>query len=147
MKGSYMNVERTRLWADLQHAPDVLRRTLAARDGITSAAGLLRAGKVRRLVAVGNGASSYIAQALWLASLESPGTAPVQVTAVVDGAAQDPATLRPGESVSLIATQELQLSVNDGGAIQLTVNGSDVGTPGRTGKPWSQSYTPEAASI
>jgi cytoskeleton protein RodZ len=73
--------------------------------------------------------------------------APVQVTAVVDGAAQDPATLRPGESVSLIATQELQLSVNDGGAIQLTVNGSDVGTPGRTGKPWSQSYTPEAASI
>jgi len=73
--------------------------------------------------------------------------APVQVTAVVDGAAQGPATLRPGESVSLIATQELQLSVNDGGAIQLTVNGSDVGTPGRSGKPWSQSYTPEAASI
>jgi cytoskeletal protein RodZ len=72
--------------------------------------------------------------------------APVQVTAVVDGAAQDPTTLRPGESVSLIATQELQLAVDDGGAIQLTVNGHDVGTPGHSGKPWSQSYTPEAAS-
>jgi fructoselysine-6-P-deglycase FrlB-like protein len=85
MKGSYMNVERTRLWADLQHAPGVLQRTLAARDGIISAAGLLRSGKARRLVAVGNGASSYIAQALWLASLETPGAAPVQVTAVPAG--------------------------------------------------------------
>jgi transcriptional regulator with XRE-family HTH domain len=73
-------------------------------------------------------------------------TGPVQVTAVIDGAAQDPTTLRPGESVSLIATEQLQVSADDGGAIQLTVNGHDVGTPGRTGTPWSRTYTPEAAN-
>jgi hypothetical protein len=73
-------------------------------------------------------------------------TAPVQVTAVIDGVTQDPTTLRPGESVSLIATEQLQVSVNDGGAIQLTVDGHDTGTPGRSGKPWSQTFTPEAAS-
>ena len=73
-------------------------------------------------------------------------TAPVQVSAVIDGAAQDPATLRPGESVSLIATEQLQVSVDDGGAVELSINGRDAGTPGRAGKPWSQTYTPEAAS-
>jgi helix-turn-helix protein len=73
-------------------------------------------------------------------------TGPVEVTAVIDGAAQDPATLRPGESVSLIATEQLQISADDGGAIQLAVNGHDVGTPGREGRPWSQTFTPEAAS-
>ena len=73
-------------------------------------------------------------------------TAPVQVNAVVDGTTQDPTTLRPGESVSLIATEELQLSVNDGGAIRLTIDGQDAGTPGNSGNPWSQTYTPEAAS-
>jgi cytoskeleton protein RodZ len=69
-------------------------------------------------------------------------TAPVEVTAVIDGAAQDPTTLRPGESVSLIAAEELQVSVDDGGAVQLVVNGHDAGTPGRDGKPWSQTYAP-----
>jgi hypothetical protein len=73
-------------------------------------------------------------------------TAPVQVNAVIDGVAQDPTTLRPGESVSLIATEQLQVSADDGGAIQLTVNGHDTGTPGHGGKPWSQTFTPEAAS-
>jgi fructoselysine-6-P-deglycase FrlB-like protein len=80
-----MDVESTRLWTDLEHTPDVLRRTLADRNGINDAAALLRSGKVRRLVAVGNGASSYIAHALWLASLETPGPAPVQVTGVPAG--------------------------------------------------------------
>jgi len=69
-------------------------------------------------------------------------TGPVEVTAVIDGAAQDPTSLRPGESMSLIAGDELQVSVDDGGAIQLVVNGHDAGTPGRDGKPWSQTYSP-----
>jgi hypothetical protein len=68
------------------------------------------------------------------------------VTAVIDGAAQDPTTLRPGESVSRIAADELQVSVDDGGAIQLMVNGHDAGTPGREGKPWSQTYAPGATT-
>jgi len=44
--------------------------------------------------------------------------------------------------MSLIAGEELQVSVDDGGAIQLVVNGHDAGTPGRDGKPWSQTYIP-----
>jgi hypothetical protein len=63
---------------------------------------------------------------------------------VIDGAAQDPTALRPGESMSLIAAEELQVSVDDGGAIQLVVNGRDAGTPGRRGKPWSATYAPGA---
>jgi hypothetical protein len=81
---------------------------------------------------------------------ESPGidvvvvsTDPVEVTAVIDGAAQDPTTLRPGESMTLRATEELQLSADDGGAIELTVDGRDRGVPGRHGQPWSATYTPE----
>jgi cytoskeletal protein RodZ len=69
-------------------------------------------------------------------------TGPVEVTAVIDGAAQDPTTLRPGESMSLRATDELQLSADDGGAIDLTVNGRDRGVPGRDGQPWSATYSP-----
>ena len=80
-----MDIEGTRLWADLQHTPDVLERTLAEQDGRATAARLLRPGRARRLVAVGNGASSYIAQALWLAALETRGNAPMQVTAVPAG--------------------------------------------------------------
>jgi cytoskeletal protein RodZ len=72
-------------------------------------------------------------------------TGPVEVSAVIDGAAQDPTTLRPGESMSLRATEELQLSVDDGGAIELTVDGRDTGVAGRRGQPWSATYTPKAS--
>jgi fructoselysine-6-P-deglycase FrlB-like protein len=80
-----MDVEGTRLWTDLLRTPDVLARTLREDDGTRQASRLLRSGEVRRLVAVGNGASSYIAHALWLASLETPGRAPVQVLALPAG--------------------------------------------------------------
>ncbi len=66
---------------------------------------------------------------------------PVQVTAVIDGTPQETTTLRPGGSVSLIATEQLQVSVDDGGAVRLVVDGHDAGTPGRSGKPWSQTFT------
>ena len=72
-------------------------------------------------------------------------TGPVEVTAVIDGAAQDPTTLRPGESMSLRATEELQLAADDGGAIDLTVDGRDRGVAGRRGQPWSATYTPKGA--
>ena len=70
-------------------------------------------------------------------------TSPVEVSAVIDGAAQDPTTLRPGESMTLRATEELQLAADDGGAIALTVDGRDRGAPGRRGQPWSATYTAE----
>ena len=88
-----------------------------------------------------------------MSSSPSPGvdvvvtaTAPVEVTAVIDGATQQPTALRPGESMSLMAADELQLSVDDGGAIQLVVDGHDAGAPGRSGKPWSATYTPGAST-
>jgi hypothetical protein len=68
-------------------------------------------------------------------------TGPVEVSATVDGTAQDPTTLRPGETVALIASQELQVSATDGGAIELTVDGKDRGTPGVPGAPWSRTFT------
>lgn len=73
-------------------------------------------------------------------------TGPVEVTATVDGIAQDPTTLRPGESVALIASQELQVSATDGGAIELTVDGKDRGTPGVAGAPWSRTFGLEGRS-
>ncbi len=67
-------------------------------------------------------------------------TGPVEVTAVIDGAAQDPTTLRPGESIALMASKDLQVSASDGGAIDVTVNGVDRGVPGEPGVPWSATY-------
>jgi cytoskeleton protein RodZ len=69
-------------------------------------------------------------------------TGPVEVTAVIDGAAQEPTTLRPGESIALMATEELDVSATDGGAIQVTVDGKDKGAPGVGGAPWSGTYRP-----
>lgn len=72
-------------------------------------------------------------------------TGPVEVTAVIDGTPQDPTTLRPGESVSLRATDQLDVAADDGGAIELTVDGREAGVPGRDGKPWSGSFHPVGA--
>ena len=69
-------------------------------------------------------------------------TAPVEVSAVIDGASQAPTTLRPGESIALMATGELVVSATDGGAIQVTVDGRDAGVPGRNGQPWTETFTP-----
>jgi hypothetical protein len=73
-------------------------------------------------------------------------TGPVMVTAVIDGVAQDPTTLRPGESLSLMATEELRVGATDGGAIQLSVDGKDRGTPGVEGAPWSRTFTPRGSA-
>ena len=65
---------------------------------------------------------------------------------MIDGAPQDPTTLRPGESISLRATEELQVSADDGGAIELTVDGHNRGVAGRRGQPWSATFTPKGAA-
>jgi fructoselysine-6-P-deglycase FrlB-like protein len=58
----------TELWRDLVEVPDALRQTLAAADGFDAAADALRG--ATRVIATGNGAAYYVAQALWLASLD-----------------------------------------------------------------------------
>ena len=71
-------------------------------------------------------------------------TGPVEITAVIDGTAQSPTTLRPGETMALMATEELQVSATDGGAIQLTVDGKDRGPAGIEGAPWSRTFRPRS---
>ena len=39
------------------------------------------------------------------------------------------------------AQTDLLLSVTDGGAIRLTVNGKDLGIPGTPGQPWSEPFS------
>ena len=73
-------------------------------------------------------------------------TDPVEVTAVIDGAEQDPTDLRPGESIQLMATEELRVSADDGGAIELVIDGRDAGVPGAKGEPWSATYAPQEPS-
>src|SRR4051794_25681023 len=58
----------TELWRDLVEVPDALRQTLAAADGFDAAAAALRG--ATRVIATGNGAAYYVAQAMWLASLD-----------------------------------------------------------------------------
>lgn len=64
----------------------------------------------------------------------------VEVSAVVDGEAQDAVTLREGEVLSYAAAEELTLRASDGSAIDLTLNGNDLGAPGVAGEPWSQTF-------
>jgi hypothetical protein len=68
---------------------------------------------------------------------------PVTVTVTIDGVAQEPTFLRAGELVSFRAEGQLDLAVSDGGAVSLSLGGTDVGTPGVSGKPWSTTYSIE----
>jgi glucosamine 6-phosphate synthetase-like amidotransferase/phosphosugar isomerase protein len=74
----------TGLWADVRELPEGLAATLDASDGFSETVELLRSGGVRRVVASGNGAAYYVALALWLAAMHSPGRGP-EVVAVPSG--------------------------------------------------------------
>ncbi len=65
-------VHSSGLWQDVTEIPRVLSRTLKEHPGHEDAANLLAEPQIRRVVATGNGASYYVAQALWLASLAGP---------------------------------------------------------------------------
>jgi fructoselysine-6-P-deglycase FrlB-like protein len=78
-------MEETGLWRDVTEIPDALASTLSsANSGFEDVARLLRRDGVSRVVASGNGAAYYVAHALWLASLDSPASAP-QVVALPAG--------------------------------------------------------------
>ncbi|HJR97051.1 MAG TPA: helix-turn-helix domain-containing protein [Actinomycetota bacterium] len=64
---------------------------------------------------------------------------PVAITAVVDGV-PEVHQMEEGETLSFSATEELVLTVEDGGAVQVTVAGKDYGAPGEPGEPWTQRY-------
>lgn len=58
------------VWRDAAELPETLAATLEQARGVAEVAALLRG--AGRIVATGNGASYYVAQALWLASLAGP---------------------------------------------------------------------------
>jgi cytoskeletal protein RodZ len=72
---------------------------------------------------------------------------PVEITVTEDGAAETYA-MEEGETLSFSATEELELFVADGGAVQVTVAGRDLGAPGEPGAPWTESFTlgPQASA-
>lgn len=65
---------------------------------------------------------------------------PVQVTVTVDGAPETH-DMEEGETLSFAAQEELVLDVADGGAVQVTVAGKDLGAPGEPGEPWNETFT------
>jgi fructoselysine-6-P-deglycase FrlB-like protein len=78
------DVRSTGIWLDACEMPQALQTTLDRSEGFAEVTRLLRGNGVRRIVASGNGASYYVAQALWLAALEG-NACPLEVVAVPGG--------------------------------------------------------------
>ena len=76
--------DKTGLWQDTVGAPEAIARTLDDATGFDDVAALLARPGVTRAVVTGNGASYYVAHALWLASLSQP-RCPVEVVAAPGG--------------------------------------------------------------
>jgi glutamine---fructose-6-phosphate transaminase (isomerizing) len=85
------------VWRETRAIPGVLAETLDRRTGFDDVLALLRRQATRRLLVTGNGASSYVAHALWLAALAGP-RRPVEVLGVPTG---------------LLATGDLRLGEGD----------------------------------
>jgi fructoselysine-6-P-deglycase FrlB-like protein len=77
-------IASTGVWQDVAEMPASLQATLDAATGFAEVVDLLKRKDTRRIVASGNGASYYVAQALWLAALEGDHDG-VEVIAVPGG--------------------------------------------------------------
>ncbi len=69
---------------------------------------------------------------------------PVEVTVTIDGAEPQTYELRAGEGRSFAAEATLRVRLDRGASAQVVVNGKDLGTPGRPGRPWSSTFRYEA---
>lgn len=70
----------------------------------------------------------------------------VEATITVDGVART-ITLKPGEGRSFEATTSITVRLSRGGVVSVVVSGKDLGTPGRPGRPWEETFSfgdPEA---
>ncbi|HEY8581395.1 MAG TPA: SIS domain-containing protein [Capillimicrobium sp.] len=72
------------VWSETVAIPAVLEETLERRAGFEDVVALLREPSARRLIVTGNGASSYVAHAIWLASLAGR-RPPIEVLGVPAG--------------------------------------------------------------
>lgn len=97
------SVQTTEIWADARGIPDAVGDTIQQARGFDAVVASLRDAHVKRIVATGNGASYYVAMALWLASLESD-EAPCEVVAVPGGlVAKGRFRWRPGDALLAIS--------------------------------------------
>lgn len=67
---------------------------------------------------------------------------PVTVRVVVDGRVEFDGALVKGEGRSWTGTQRIVVTVSRGRAVQLTVNGFSLGTPGRAQAPYTAAFGP-----
>ncbi len=72
-----LDLTGTALWQDLCETPETVAATLDDATGHAELAHLLASHRPGRIVATGNGASFYVATALWVASLSTQLVAPV----------------------------------------------------------------------
>lgn len=72
-----LDLTGTALWQDLCETPETVAATLDGATGHAELAHLLASHRPGRIVATGNGASFYVATALWVASLSTQLVAPV----------------------------------------------------------------------
>jgi len=77
-------IAETGIWQDQREASASVGATLEQHREFAEAAALLTGPGIRRVVATGNGASYYVAHALWLAALLAPGPGP-ELVAVPGG--------------------------------------------------------------
>ncbi|MBA2642931.1 MAG: SIS domain-containing protein [Actinobacteria bacterium] len=77
-------ISASALWRDVCDMPGNLQESVGGSSGIEALADRIVDESVRRIVAVGNGASYYVAQALWLAALAGE-RCPKEVVAVPSG--------------------------------------------------------------
>jgi cytoskeleton protein RodZ len=73
-------------------------------------------------------------------------TQPVDVTVVIDTMAQQTYHLERGEARGFTAHESLTVHVSDGGAVDVTVAGHDLGAPAAAGQPWEATYSYDTSS-
>lgn len=61
-----------------------------------------------------------------------------------DGGVALDRSLRPGDRLSFAATASIEVSLSQGGLVELTVNGRSIGAPGDPHSPYSASFGPDA---
>ncbi len=65
----------------------------------------------------------------------------VDVTIAVDEAARRTYHLAAGEGRAFEADRTLMIRLSDGGAAEVTVSGKELGFPGRSGRPWRETFS------
>jgi hypothetical protein len=71
---------------------------------------------------------------------------PVEIRIVADGAPAETFHLEVGEGRSFDGDRSVKIWLSEGGSAQITVNGSDEGFPGVSGRPWRKTYSYATAS-